>query len=137
MPGNADSSQFRELINFHYIKKMAFNIKKVVFMIVINIEDEENIELDKKDIQMIETFIQTFPNCSGNVHLIVNRMASSVKEDNFKKAFRKLLGPESNNLSIKKYFKSISDERIHLIKRPKYLNGQQGKLHQPTHSDLP
>lgn len=35
MPGNADNSRFREMINFHYIKTMALNLKKVIFFIVI------------------------------------------------------------------------------------------------------
>jgi hypothetical protein len=35
MPGHADNSPFRELINFHYIKTMASNLKEVRFLLVV------------------------------------------------------------------------------------------------------
>ena len=38
MPGYADSSRFKELINFHYIQTMIQNLKEVRFLIVVNLK---------------------------------------------------------------------------------------------------
>lgn len=55
MPGYADSSRFRELINFHYITKMISNLKEVRFVMVIGVVAKEggSFLIDKHEIKMM------------------------------------------------------------------------------------
>ena len=54
MPGHADSSRFRQLINFHYIRTMASNLKKVRFLIVVTLQYKNGgFLLVEKQIQML------------------------------------------------------------------------------------
>ena len=75
MPGHADSSRFRELINFHYIRTMASNLKYVRFLIVVTMQiRNEKAELPTTEIDMLESFRIMFPGCSQYIKIIINRV---------------------------------------------------------------
>ena len=75
MPGYADSSRLRELINFHYIKTMVKNLEEVRFLIVVNMfPSNGSFRLNPYDLKMMENFSEMFPECRDYVSLIVNRL---------------------------------------------------------------
>jgi hypothetical protein len=94
MPGHADSSRFREMINYHYICTMANNLKQVRFLLVIVMPYKNGrYHLTEHDIKMLDSFREMFPklNQQDNVlDVIVNRAerigdkyADQVKKDFF------------------------------------------------------
>jgi len=94
MPGHADSSRFREMINYHYICTMANNLKQVRFLLVIVMPYKNGrYHLTENDIKMLDSFREMFPklNPQDNVlDVIVNRaerigdkFADQVKRDFF------------------------------------------------------
>lgn len=75
MPGHADNSRFRELINFHYIRTMASNLKEVRFLLVVTLQyKNEKFLLPDHELNMLESFRMTFPNCSNYVTIVINRI---------------------------------------------------------------
>lgn len=61
MPGHSDSSQLKELINFHYIKTMVDFLKGAYFlMVLVVIPDPENkgeFILEDREIKMMASFM--------------------------------------------------------------------------------
>lgn len=75
MPGHADTSLLREMVNFHYIKTMASNLKRVTFLIVINLDFiGGNFYLPDSELKMLKSFMESFPNCKNNFKIIINRL---------------------------------------------------------------
>ena len=75
MPGHADSSRFRELINFHYIRTMAANLKEVRFLLVVTLQFKNGkFELPQKELLMLNSFRNMFPNCSKCMNVIINHI---------------------------------------------------------------
>lgn len=75
MPGHADNSKFRELINFHYIKTMAERLNEVSFIMVIQLSKEgKKYVLEEGEIKMMESFISIFSDCKENITIIINRV---------------------------------------------------------------
>ena len=77
MPGYADNSRLRELINFHYIETMLKNLEEVRFLIVVNMfPSNGSFKLNPYDLKMMENFSEMFPECRDHVSLIINRLES-------------------------------------------------------------
>jgi GTP-binding protein EngB required for normal cell division len=75
MPGHADTSLIREMVNFHYIKTMASNLKRVTFLIVINLDFiGGKFYLPDSELKMLKSFMESFPNCKENFKIIINRL---------------------------------------------------------------
>lgn len=115
MPGHADSSRFRELINFHYIRTMSANLKEVRFLLVITLQLREGkYTLLENEIHMMESFRTMFPTCSKYVTIIVNRIEEARKnEKKVKKDLRDCLA--DSPYSLKKYFMDLTDSRIYVL----------------------
>lgn len=77
MPGHADSSRFRQMINYHYIRTMANNLKHVRFLLVIVMPYKNGkYHLTEHDVKMMDSFREMFPNLNKHqnlIHIIVNR----------------------------------------------------------------
>ena len=74
MPGNADNSRFRQLINFLYIKEMASKFKKVHFLIVLKMNDNgDHFTMLDREYKMLDSFTNMFPSCSEAVSIIINQ----------------------------------------------------------------
>lgn len=77
MPGHADSSRFREMINYHYICTMANNLKQVRFLLVIVMPYKNGrYHLTEQDIKMLDSFREMFPKLNPQdnmLDIIINR----------------------------------------------------------------
>ena len=77
MPGYADNSRLRELINFHYIETMLKNLEEVRFLIVVNMfPSNGRFKLKPYALKMMENFSEMFTECRDYVSLFINRLAS-------------------------------------------------------------
>lgn len=128
MPGHADNSRFRELINFHYIRTMAANLKEVRFLIVTKLRlANERFELSVEELDMLDSFRKTFPNCSNYVTIIINKIEDlKNNEKNAKKGFRESIGA-CQNADLKKFYQGIIDNRIYVLESPEYRKSAKGE----------
>jgi hypothetical protein len=137
MPGYADNSRFRELINFHYIQTVTRCLEEVRFVIVINMTPREGgkFEIDHHDLKMMESFCEMFPETNGiapPISLIVNKLdhpdskdlANNVRSSLFACLNDKEIEKHINNVAkVRKYFTSFSSANFHIILKPKYPEG--------------
>lgn len=128
MPGYADSSRFRELINFHYIRTMASNLKEVRFLLVVTLQyKNDKFVLPSHEFDMLESFRKTFPTCSDYVTIIINRIEDlQHNEYNARKGFRDSIAT-CQNADLKKFYHTITDNRICVIERPEYRKSVNGE----------
>lgn len=107
MPGNADNSRIRQLINFQYIKEMASKFKKVHFLIVLKMNDNgDHFTMLDREYKMLDSFANMFPNCSEAVSIIINQYDSegNLTKDTLnaiKGGFKMLI---KKNVKNEKYF---------------------------------
>lgn len=120
MPGYADSSRFRELINFHYIRTMTKNLKEVRFLMVITVGMEDGkFTIDSHELKMMENFMEMFPECSQNLSLIINKIDSPITKEvevNLRAFLNEMFlqGSEVSNF-VKKYVKNYAALRTYFM----------------------
>jgi hypothetical protein len=124
MPGHADSSRFRELINFHYIRTMASNLKYVRFLLVVTLTmKEDKFVLADCEVQMLDSFRIMFPNCGKYVTIIINRLEDFHQfERQARVGFRTSIS-QCPNSDVRRYYMSLTDKDIYVIERPPYRLG--------------
>lgn len=135
MPGYADTSRLRELINFHYISTMTSNLQQVRFMLVVSIQiRNKKFQMDPHELQMMQAFMQMFPNCGDCVSLVVNKLEDKENNAKIESQIKKYLMETFNNRDflkkyvkkpdeMKKYFQKAYTGNIVVIRRPIYKEG--------------
>lgn len=128
MPGHADNSRFRELINFHYIRTMASNLEEVRFLLVVTLKyKNDKFVLEETELDMLESFRNTFPNCSSYVTIVINRIEDlKYNEKGARKGFRDSIAT-CQNANIKMFYHGITDNRISVIEKPEYRQSANGE----------
>jgi hypothetical protein len=128
MPGHADSSRFRELINFHYIRTMAANLKEVRFLLVVTLQFRNGkFELPQKELLMLNSFRNMFPNCGKCVNVIINRIEDvGINTGPASACFRDTV-MHSTIPGLGAYYSEITNNKIHVIERPSYRKGSNGE----------
>ena len=115
MPGHADNSLLREMVNFHYIKTMASNLKKVTFLIVINLNlIGGKFSIEDQELKMMQSFMESFPSCKDNYKIIINRLQNNNRNEGEVKKFLRDTFTSLESEAMRRFF-SIMDKKIYVI----------------------
>lgn len=98
---------------------MASNLKEVRFLIVVTLRYiNEKFTLAEQELDMLDSFRTSFPNCSNYVTIVINKIEDlKHNEMSARRGFRDSLAT-CTNAELKRFYHSITDNRICVLERP-------------------
>ena len=116
---------------------MAANLKELRLLIVVTLQNKSGkFEMPEKELQMLNSFRIMFPNCSGCVNIVINRIQNvNVNAAPACACFRETVMQAGSEISS--FYQDITNNRIHVIERPPYQLGRHGeKEHEATYNAI-